>query len=148
MPSLDGDLTGLEAQVSVDLRSLSTGSPVRDDNIRKSYFETENYPFATVVFKALHVVGPSVTFSGGYTIQGDATIELHGTSQLTKAVSLEVLETEVDFRVRSLSPITVRVDIDTPIPALLTLCEHVGIDSYATVSVDLVVPKDEESVGG
>jgi polyisoprenoid-binding protein YceI len=143
VPSLDGDLTGLEATVSVDVRSLNTGSEIRDENIRVSYFETEDHPFAKVVFKNFRLVGPSVTFSGGHNILGDATLELHGSSQVTNNVSLEVLETDADYRVRTTSPIVVRVDVDMPVPALLTLCEHVGIDSYASVTVDVVVPKAE-----
>lgn|GEM_PF-2782254 len=141
VPSLDSDLTGLEATVSVDLRSLNTGSTIRDENIRVSYFETEDYPWAKVVFRNFRLVGPSVSFSGGQLIQGDATLELHGSSQITNNVSLEVLESDVDYRVRTTSPIVVRVDVDMPVPALLTLCEHVGIDSYSSVTVDVVVPK-------
>lgn len=141
VPSLDSDLTGLEATVSVDLRSLNTGSTIRDENIRVSYFETEDHPWAKVVFRNFRVIGPSVSFTGGHLIQGDATLELHGSSQVTNNVSLEVLESDADYRVRTTSPIIVRVDVDMPVPALLTLCEHVGIDSYSSVTVDVVVPK-------
>lgn len=141
LASLADDLTDLVVTVTIDTASLNSGSALRDQNIRTAYFEVESYPAIKFALANLVVVGTGTTLSGSTLLQGDASVEIHGQTQSLQGVVFEVSESATEYRVKAPTAILLRADLGTPVPALLALCQHFGIDSLVTVFVDVSLPK-------
>jgi polyisoprenoid-binding protein YceI len=85
--SLDGQPTGTIRNISVDLRTLTSDSPRRDNIIRERWLESNKYPLAT--FVSTRVDGAPVSYTEGqevsFKITGDMTIR-----DVTKPVTWDV----------------------------------------------------------
>jgi polyisoprenoid-binding protein YceI len=85
--SLDGQPTGTIRTVSVDLRTLTSDSPRRDNIIRERWLQSNKYPLAT--FVSTQVDGAPASYTEGqevrFTITGDMTIR-----DVTKPVTWDV----------------------------------------------------------
>jgi polyisoprenoid-binding protein YceI len=58
-------------QVTIDMRSVSSGDQSRDDHLRSAdFFDVEHHPTATYRSTAVHVDGTSGTIDGDLTIKG------------------------------------------------------------------------------
>lgn len=126
--SSDTQLTIVSMKIQVDLRTLDSGQPERDDHVRNDTLEVNTYPFATFVVMNLQIVpgtyveGQMVTFKlkGNLTLHGvtrpvafDAQSQLTGNTVSGTATTLIHLP---DYKMRTptttaVVPIAVSKDI-------------------------------------
>ncbi len=67
------DPTDSTVQVTIDMRSVSSGDQSRDDHLRSAdFFDVDHHPTATYRSTAVHVDGTSGTIDGDLTIKGVA----------------------------------------------------------------------------
>ncbi len=65
------DPTGSSVQVTIDMRSVSSGDQSRDDHLRSAdFFDVDHHPTATYRSSAVHVDGTSGTIDGDLIIKG------------------------------------------------------------------------------
>lgn len=94
-----------KASLRIELDSVLSGVPLRDERIRELLFETERYPEATV--QAQLDLGPILDLANGAQLEMPLRLSLglHGASRAYRA---EVLVTRLDerrFQVVTLSPL-------------------------------------------
>jgi polyisoprenoid-binding protein YceI len=65
------DPAGSSVEVTIDMRTVSSGDPSRDDHLRSAdFFDVDHHPTATYRSTAVHVAGTSGTVDGDLTIKG------------------------------------------------------------------------------
>ena len=74
---LDGTFTG-DSKLTVDLRTLRTDEPKRDDFIRENTLETNRYPLAEFVPRRYTGLPTPLPTSGGATFKLAGDLTLHG----------------------------------------------------------------------
>jgi len=87
--SLDFSKKPFTATFDVDLSSIDTGIPLRNEHMRDNFLETAKYPKA--VFSVVSVAGKPTVLKDGETVKVDAVGEfkLHGKS-VSKKIPVEV----------------------------------------------------------
>lgn len=140
-----GTLTGAvtsqgNAVVTIDLTSVETNIPIRNERIMQMLFHTDKFPLATVAtslnpqqFVALAV--------GGHVFQDlDVTINLHGNT-LEKTIPVKVVRSgEGSYDVSSTGPIFIHASqfaLSDGVEALRKIAGLVSIDLMVPVTVDL-----------
>lgn len=73
----DGTLTG-DSKLTVDLRTLRTDEPKRDDFVRENTLETNRYPLAEFVPRRYTGLPTPLPTSGGATFKLTGDLTLHG----------------------------------------------------------------------
>lgn len=133
------------ANVSIDLTSVDTVVEIRDERMREMFFNTDQFPAATI----------SVTFDpavlegmepGARMVMEDVATELtlHGTTREIGA-SLVVVGLQNGVQVSSLKPIVVRADdfgLASGVEALRAIVSLDNITNNAPVSFTFVFDKD------
>jgi polyisoprenoid-binding protein YceI len=126
------ELEGLTATITIDLTSVATGMPLRDDNIRTHYFEAAQFGSAVFTLGNLRAQGQGT--SG--IVRADGELDLHGYTQRFPDLALRVQRNGHAWRVESAEPIRVHSqDFGLPVAALLAACGHPGLDEAASVEV-------------
>jgi polyisoprenoid-binding protein YceI len=137
------DLKGLKGKVTVDLAHVETGNPARNLNISNTYFETAKFATATVLLDRLQTVATPADRmhrEQQADLSVDGSINLHGVSRPFKATQWHVAKRPDGLHVSTLAPITVKsADFALPAAALMKICQHLGLDPAATVTVDLIL---------
>lgn len=137
------DLKGLKGQVLVNLASVETGNPARNQNLSTTCFETTRFPKATVTFDEFRTMGTPadrLKWEREADLNADATLDLHGVKHQVKAMQWHVAKRPDGILVTTLAPVPVTTaDFALPIPALMKLCKHVGLDPAASVSVSVLL---------
>ncbi len=146
------DLSVTRGSVELDLSTLQTGVPPRDDNIRKAFFEIPmGDGFKTAVFTFEGVTSEKKSLSPGETtaaeVQGRMT--LHGQSQpMTARLSITRSENG-GYAIRTTQPFLVDVTafgMEAQRKALLTLCAHQDLNPTFPVTVELALSQDPKSL--
>ena len=125
------------ATLTIDLNTVNTGVPLRDERMRGLLFDTVNFPTATVT-----VAVPSTLISGlavgqAATTDISASLNLHGvTGTITTKVSVQKLSAN-RVLVQSLSPILIKAGDYALTDGVEALRAAVGI-----ASVSVAVPVD------
>ena len=70
-----------QSQITVDLRTLRTDQPQRDNFIQRNTLETQQYPFATFVLREIRNLPMPLPTSGAYTFQLVGDLTIHGVTQ-------------------------------------------------------------------
>jgi len=140
--AIDADGT---ASVSIDLTSVDTVVEIRDERMREMFFNTDQFPAATI----------SITFDpavlegmepGARMVMEDVAAELtlHGTTREMGA-GLVVVGLQNGVQVSSLKPIVVRADdfgLASGVEALRAIVNLDNITNNAPVSFTFVFDKD------
>jgi polyisoprenoid-binding protein YceI len=115
----DGQPTGQVTKITVDLRTLTSDSAMRDKRIRSQWLESDTYPFATFVstgvagVPASYIEGQEVSFqlTGNLTIHGvtqPATFDVTGTlagHTVTGTATTKIQMTDFGFEAPSVAGI-------------------------------------------
>jgi len=103
IPKLSGSFTASgDLNVILDLKSVDTKIPVRDERMNKVLFETEKHPDAILTAK----ITDDVSKNGIKTIATEATLKMHGVTQKIK-VNVMVIRTNDKLIATSLKPIII-----------------------------------------
>ena len=87
IPKMSGSLNNKgDLNVILDLKSVNTKIPVRDERMNKVLFETAVYPDAILTAK----IADDLSADGIKTIETEATLEMHGISQKIKVEVIAV----------------------------------------------------------
>lgn len=129
------------ARVFIDLNSINSGIPLRDQRMRDYLFETANYPTATISVTVPE--GLLATLAVGQIVQTNvsAAVDLHGVSiQVASRVAVQRLS-ETRIRVQSLAPVLTRAadfNLTAGIEVLRGLVNLTSISSGVPVDFALV----------
>lgn len=124
-----------QAQLRIELDSVLSGVPLRDERLREVLFETERYPEATI---GAHLdLGPILGLASGAQLEMalPLRLELHGASHAYRA---EVLVTRLDerrFQVVTLAPLILQLGDFGLAPGVERLRQLAGLRG-----IDLSVP--------
>jgi polyisoprenoid-binding protein YceI len=121
--------------VVVDLASVTTALPLRDDRIRDVYFETERFSTATLRLTRVEPLAEDPS-----RLSVSARLEMHGQALSYDDLILSVNRAQDTVTVTTVTPLLVDArDFGLGLSALLRLCAHPGMDTAARVDVKLVV---------
>ena len=90
---LQGKIAGTKVSMSVDLSSVDTGIEIRDERLRKLFFNTVKFPEATVTIDLKKSDLNHIKQGQRKVLQLDAEVELQGIAQ-TIPVELQVIALE------------------------------------------------------
>lgn len=137
IPKLSGSLTTSgDLKVVLDLKSVNTKIPVRDERMNKVLFETEKHPEAILTAK----ITDDVSKNGIKTIATEATLEMHGITQKIQ-VNVMVIRTTEKLIATSLKPIIISAPdfkLEAGIAELQKLAKLPSIALSVPVSFTLV----------
>jgi polyisoprenoid-binding protein YceI len=137
------DLKGLKGQVTVNLASVETGNPARNLNLSNTYFETGKYAKATVSFDQFRTLSTPANRLGlekEADLTADAVIDLHGITRTVKDTQWHVAKVADGILVTTLAPLSLAsADYSLPAAALMKVCQHLGLDPAAAVSVSVLL---------
>ncbi|MEE4185304.1 MAG: YceI family protein [Gammaproteobacteria bacterium] len=135
---------GGSAQVGIDLNSVDTAIPIRDERMRELLFETGSYPSANITTEVDPAVmqharaAPTVT-----TVS--LLVELHGKSATYDATVVVSAGEDGSLHVATREPIVLDVgdfDLGTGVTALRTVAGLASISTSVPVSAYLVFKPD------
>jgi polyisoprenoid-binding protein YceI len=148
---LDSSWTGLNGTVTVGLESWASGDDVRDERLRRVFFQTDANP--TAIFEVASVDGVPeggfvvgaepvpVSLSGKVTLSG-ATVDAVWPVAVTRPL-------EAAYVIESTEAVSLSIagfGMQEQLAALITECGHQSVDDAAKVSVRVEVgeiPKEE-----
>jgi polyisoprenoid-binding protein YceI len=137
IPKLSGSFTTSgDLKVVLDLKSVDTKNPVRDERMNKVLFETEKHPTAILTAK----INDDVSKTGIKTITAEATLEMHGITQKIK-VNVMVIRTADQLIASSLKPIIISAPdfkLETGVAELQKLAKLSSIALSVPVNFTLV----------
>ncbi|WP_028695215.1 YceI family protein [Pseudomonas cremoricolorata] len=109
------------AGLSIEMDSVSSGTPLLDERMRESLFEVRNFPDATI--KAQIDLRPINDLANGAQVELrlPLTVTLHGKSQRYQAQLLATRLDERRFQVVTLEPLLLRAEDFGLLPGLETL---------------------------
>ena len=127
------DANGL-AEVEVELESVSSGIPLRDERMRKTLFEIQNFPEALITaqidLRPINDLAPGAQLE----LRLPLTVNLHGKQH---AYNAELLATRLDdrrFQVVTLEPLVINAEDFDLAPGLEALRKVAGL-SVISLSV-------------
>lgn len=119
-------------QVSIELDSVETLIPIRNERMREMLFKTVDFPTATVNTQVDSGVLSEVAGGGVVTTDIQVSLELHGeTAELQVPVTVFSEEGE-GLRVLSTRPVVVQAEEFGLVEGVTALREVAGLDSIAT----------------
>ncbi|AIR87976.1 YceI family protein [Pseudomonas cremoricolorata] len=109
------------AGLSIEMDSVSSGTPLLDERMRERLFEVRNFPDATI--KAQIDLRPINDLANGAQVELrlPVTVTLHGKSQRYQAQLLATRLDERRFQVVTLEPLLLRAEDFDLLPGLETL---------------------------
>lgn len=118
-------------QLQVDMDSVSSGIPKRDEQMRRDLFEVARYPQATVSAKL--DLGPINDLANGAQLEMrlPLRVALHGHEHGYNAQLLATRLDERRFQVVTLEPLVVRAEDFGLIPGIATLRQSAGLTSIS-----------------
>ncbi len=124
-----------QADIKIELASVETIIPIRNDRMRKLLFEVERYPIASVSSRLQLDAMTVLAVGESKTITLEMMLNLHG-DQLLKSVPVRVTRTgQTNFEVSSLGPILIHAEQFSLTAGIARLKEIAGLQS-----IDLMVP--------
>ena len=72
------DDTSCEAKLSIDLASVETNIPIRNQRMRQLLFEVQRFPTAEIILKLPKQAVTYLNVPPGSTVEAEAIIQLHG----------------------------------------------------------------------
>jgi len=140
IPKLSGSLSSEgDLKVVLDLKSVDTAIPIRDERMNKVLFETETHPDATLTAK----IPDDLSADGVKAIETEARLEMHGVSKKIK-VAVTVVRTGDQLVASSTKPILISAadfKLDGGITKLQELAKLPSIALAVPVSFVLVFKK-------
>ena len=139
-----------QSRISVDLRSLTSDSTMRDRYIQRSTLETQNYPTADFVVSAAPGLPSPLPASGDATFQLVGDLTVHG---VTQPATWEVTATFGEGEVRGLAATSVRMTdfgMEPPRAGPVLSIEdgmRLEIDFRASVSPSMALDGTGQSAG-
>lgn len=125
------------ATLTIDLNTVNTGVPLRDERMRGLLFDTVNFPTATVTVAVPTTLISSLAVGQSAATSISASLNLHGvTGTITTKVSVQKLSAN-RVLVQSLSPILIKAGDYALTDGVEALRAAVGI-----ASVSVAVPVD------
>lgn len=123
------------AQLQIEMDSVSSGIPLRDERMRKDLFQVADFPEATV--DAQIDLRPINDLANGAQVELrlPLTVNLHGKSHSYNAQLLATRLDERRFQVVTLEPLVLRAEHFDLVPGLTTLRKAAGLKS-----INLSVP--------
>lgn len=123
------------AELEVEMESVSSGIPLRDERMRKELFNVETFPDATI--NAQLNLRPINDLANGAQLELrlPLTVTLHGKSHSYNAQLLATRLDERRFQVVTLEPLVLRAEHFDLAPGLETLRKTAGLKS-----INLSVP--------
>ncbi|MDP9655524.1 UNVERIFIED_ORG: hypothetical protein J2W87_003464 [Pseudomonas putida] len=119
------------AQVEVELESINSGIPLRDERMRKELFQVERYPDALITTKIdlrpINDLAPGAQLE----LRLPLMVDLHGRQHEYQA---ELLATRLDdrrFQVVTLEPLVVNAEDFDLAPGLETLRKMAGLSAIS-----------------
>ncbi len=124
-----------QAEVQIELASVATGIPIRDERMRELLFEVERYPLATVTAQLPMDELTQLAAGESKDVRLDMTIKLHGDA-LLKPVPVRVTRiTQGGFEVSTRGPILIHAAQFSLAAGIGRLQEIAGLKS-----IDWMVP--------
>ena len=124
------DANGL-AEVEVELESVSSGIPLRDERMRKTLFEIQNFPEALITaqidLRPINDLAPGAQLE----LRLPLTVNLHGKQH---AYNAELLATRLDdrrFQVVTLEPLVINAEDFDLAPGLEALRKMAGLSAIS-----------------
>ncbi|MCL6649140.1 MAG: YceI family protein [Chloroflexi bacterium] len=118
-----------QSRITVDLRTLRTDQPQRDNFIQRNTLETQQYPLATFVLREVRNLPVPLPTSGEYTFQLVGDLTIHG---VTQPASWETTATFTPQQVQGLAKSTWKfADFGmTPprVPLVLSLEDNIRLE--------------------
>ncbi|MDF0730651.1 YceI family protein [Pseudomonas entomophila] len=117
------------AELSIEMDSVSSGIPLRDERMRDALFDVERFPEATV--QAQLDLRPINDLANGAQVELrlPLTVTLHGQSHRYNALLLATRLDERRFQVVTLEPLLLRAEDYGLLPGLATLRKLAGLTS-------------------
>lgn len=119
------------AQVSIEMDSVSGGIPLRDERMRNELFEVDKFPEALVQAKI--DLRPINDLANGAQVELrlPVTVTLHGQSHSYSTLLLATRLDERRFQVVTLEPLLLRAEDFGLLPGLATLRKLAGVSSIS-----------------
>jgi len=130
-----------DVNVSIDLDSVETLVPIRNDRMRDMLFETAKFPTAHITASVDESILAAVKNEGTLASDMQVTLELHGVEQQLQVPVVVSGDADGGLRVLSRHPVIVRAPDFGLAGGIDALRDIVGLDAIATavpVTVDLV----------
>ena len=135
-----------KAVVTIELASVDTGVPIRDERMQEMLFETDKYPLATVRAKIDMKIVDAIAPGGSSRLATELTIDLHGVRVTVDAnVVIAKLDEKV-LLVTSSKPVILNaasVNLVDGIEALREVASLPSIGNAVPVSFVLVFEESE-----
>ncbi|MBV6822608.1 YceI family protein [Pseudomonas sp. PD9R] len=119
------------AEVEVELDSINSGVPLRDERMRKELFEIEKFPEALITtqidLRPINDLAPGAQLE----LRLPLTVDLHGKQHTYDA---ELLATRLDdrrFQVVTLEPLVINAEDFDLVPALESLRKVAGLSAIS-----------------
>ncbi len=139
-----GKKDSLSGEVTVDIDSLSTGNPARDQNLKELFFETGKKPgYKTARFLLKGRTPKEDIPIDGQTKVLKGTLEMHG-KKVSLDIPLSVTERPDSIQVKTASPIVLdfsKWNLMVNVPTLMKACGHKNLEPKASLNLDLVFAK-------
>ncbi|NUT74748.1 YceI family protein [Pseudomonas sp. C1C7] len=119
------------AQVEVELESINSGVPLRDERMRKELFEIEKYPEALITTQIDLRPINDLASGAQLELRLPLTVDLHGRQHTYNA---QLLATRLDdrrFQVVTLEPVVLNVEDFDLAPGVETLRKIVGLSAIS-----------------
>ena len=131
---------GGEARIEIDLASVETLIPIRNERMQAMLFNTTEYPLATVTSEIPVAQLTSMPVGDNMTLNIDLAIDLHGMAA-SKTVPVKIVRSgEGAYDVSNLGPIVVHASqfaLSDGIEALRKIAGLQSIDLMVPVTFDL-----------
>ena len=131
---------GGEARIEIDLASVETLIPIRNERMQAMLFNTTEYPLATVTSEIPVAQLTSMTVGDNMTLNIDLAIDLHGMAA-SKTVPVKIVRSgEGAYDISNLGPIIVHASqfaLSDGIEALRKIAGLQSIDLMVPVTFDL-----------
>lgn len=119
------------ARLQVELESINSSTPSRDERIRNQVFEADRFPDAVIT--AQLDVRPISDLANGAQLEMrlPLSVELHGERQKYHALLLATRLDERRFQVVTLEPLVLRAEDFGFAPAIAALRKRMGLDALS-----------------
>jgi polyisoprenoid-binding protein YceI len=104
--TLSGDVSKSgQLELSIDLASVDTQVPIRDERMRDVLFETGQFPRATLSARLDPAVLQDLPVGQSKRVSTEATLDLHGQSKVIQIAALVIRPNDRELVVTSLQPL-------------------------------------------
>lgn len=131
--TVTGNIDGTKAIVNIDLSSVETAIPIRNERMQSMLFDIGVYPMATVTAELNAKAIANLKTTGAATLILPVTIDLHG-QQANATVAVFVTQTADRITVTSQRPVVIQASTFGLTAGLESLREIAGLQSI-TLSV-------------